>query len=146
MIPSKLILQNLFDSIELLHRRRHQQNPVPAHVTHAQIRVMGCLFRHPDHAMMLKDIAKELNLTCAAVSQTVEILVRRDRVIREVMPGNRRAVSIRLSQAGLAIKKQADEFYENCVCTALKEVPQDQLAVFAGILQTLRDRLQEETI
>lgn len=146
MIPSKQILKNLFDSIELLHRRRHRQNPPPAQVTHAQIRVMGCLFRAPTHAMMLKDIAQELNLTPAAVSQTVEILVRRDRVIREVMPGNRRAVSIRLSPAGLAIKEQADEFFENAVTAALSEVPQDQLAVFTDVLQTLRNRLREESI
>jgi len=146
MIPAKTILKNLFDSIELLHRRRHRQNPVPAHVTHAQIRVMDCLFRHPDHAMMLKDIANELGLTPAAVSQTVEILVRRDRVIREVMPGNRRAVNIRLSPAGLAIKTRADEFYETAVNDALKEIPQDELEAFAKVLQTLRNRLQEEIL
>lgn len=136
------ILKDLFGCTDLLRRRHHQIQPPPAEVTHAQIRVMDCLFRHPEHAMMLKDIAKELRLTPAAVSQTVDILVRRRRVVRETAPNNRRAVNIRLSGEGIRIKQQIDVFFEHLVESALREVPDDKLAVFTEVLQTFQRQLQ----
>lgn len=62
-------------------------------ITYAQEKILGIVFAH-DEGLMLKDLAKELNLTPSAVSQSIEILVRENLLERRTSSLDRRAITI----------------------------------------------------
>ncbi len=57
----------------------------------------------------LKDLAEKLDLDTSTVSKTVENLVRRNLISREQLPGNRRMVSIRLTNEGIEMFRRIEE-------------------------------------
>jgi DNA-binding MarR family transcriptional regulator len=80
------------------HRRREES---PAGLTVGQFRTLFHLHYSPDASV--SDVARHLGQSLASASRLVESLVREGHVTRVQVPGNRRRLRIRLTDAGEAV-------------------------------------------
>lgn len=65
-------------------------------------RVLETLYQTAPQGLMVKELAQILHLTPGSISQAVQILVTDGLVVREVSTKDRRAVSIRITEQGIA--------------------------------------------
>jgi DNA-binding MarR family transcriptional regulator len=91
----------------------------------------------------LNELATLLTLDKSTTSRTISALVGKKLAIREIDPGNRRYVSIRLTEAGSekfeSIEAKMDGYYDRVYCSipeAQRNQVTESLAVF---LQALRE-------
>ena len=58
------VCQSLFDTSDLMHYLHMKTEPVlKNNISISQLKLLGCLFRHKEEGMRLKDIAFEMDIT-----------------------------------------------------------------------------------
>ncbi len=132
----------LFHITDGLRTQNYRRKSPEERVTLGKLRVMGCLFGHGSQSLMLKEIAEKFQITPGAVSQTVDTLVREGLVERVVSTEDRRAVCIRLTEAGLNKRNELDAFFDTLMRELLADIPREKQEVFFEVGQALHDKLQ----
>lgn len=140
MQSSWKILLHLVERLRALS----METPPPGQLTIAQARTAGVIFSGPPEGVMLKEIATELNLTPSAVSQTVDWLVKEDIVERCTSPTDRRAVVIRPTPRGEALRQEHDRRISEIMGRCCVGIPPDDAEVFLRVLRQLQDRANAE--
>ena len=114
------------------------------HLSVAQIKVILLLANHSPMSMMLKSLAHDLHVTPGAMSQTVDGLCKLGFVEREADPNDRRAVAIRLADAGQKNVELVRARLKALLLVALKKIPpQTDIAVGMEFLRSLTEKLEE---
>lgn len=115
----------------------------------AQGKMMKALCQCAPEGVMVKELAKALRLTPGAVSQSLDVLVAEGLAIREVSEKDRRAVLVRLSEKGLAVKQWHDKRSAMILERMLQKVSPADQGVFARVVASalaegtaLRDELR----
>lgn len=112
-------------------------------ITVSQQNVLGTVYTHPDSGLMVKDIASEINVTRGAVSQTVESLVKLGMLERVQSEEDRRAVFVRATPKGIAIRKKLTKRIHPILNEVLNEVDMMDRESFIRILERLVERLSK---
>lgn len=115
-------------------------------VTMAQQHVLSTVYCNPGPGLMLKDIAMQLNLTPGAVSQTVESLVRMGSVERVPSEHDRRAVVIKPSPKGLALRETLGKRIRPVMREALANVTAKEKKAFVKVLEAVVEKMSELNI
>lgn len=121
-------------------------------ITIAQEKVLMVVFSNSD-GVMLKDIARELQLTPGAVSQTIDTLVRDGVLQRAASMRDRRAVIIRPTERTLRVQKANEGILREIMTQALGKVSESDRKAFTRVLgniyeiaHTLHRQHQEEAL
>lgn len=112
-------------------------------VTMAQQHVLSAVYCNPGPGVMVKDIAMQLNLTPGAVSQTVESLVRMGAVERVASEHDRRAVIIRPSPKGMALRELLGKRINPVMKEALTHVTAKERKAFVKVLEMVIENMSE---
>jgi len=114
---------------------------LPNRLPLSQLRVIGVIYdRHPQ-GVMLKEIADELKLTPGAISQTVDTLVKENIVERTTSPTDRRAILLRPTESGLALKEEHGRRIENVMQAISCGISAEEFAVFQSVLERLLEQI-----
>lgn len=139
------VWQSLFATTDLMHYLRMRSEPLfKKSVSFPQLKLLGCLFRHHGEGMRLKDIAFEMDITPGGMSQAVDVLVKNGLVERFSSDVDRRAVSIRLSQEGKAIRKKLTDFYSQMAENLIEGIPADDLVAFCRVNTLFQEKLKKK--
>lgn len=112
-------------------------------VTMSQQNVLGVVYVHLNDGVMVKDIASELNITRGAASQTVEALVKQGFLERATSERDRRAVFVRATKKGAAIRKMLSDRLNPILEDILAGVKVKDRDSFMHVLQILVERLSK---
>lgn len=85
----------------------------------------------------LAELAAYANLTFPTISESVEVLVRRDLLTREPAERDRRAVRLGITRAGLEAVAKADEALKYVADVVIDDVPPDARPQLARSLSTI---------
>lgn len=87
-------------------------------------------------------LAEHLRIAPRSVTEVVDILVERDLVLREPDPGDRRATTLRLTEAGRALVSEISEIrHAHTAAVFDAELSEEEQASLAYLLGRLADRL-----
>lgn len=112
-------------------------------VTMSQQNVLGVVYVHRTDGVMVKDIASELNITRGAASQTVDALVKLGFLERATSERDRRAVFVRTTKKGAAIRKMLSDRLNPILEDIFASVKVKDLESFMRVLQILVERLSK---
>ena len=136
------VCQSLFDTSDLMHYLHMKTEPVlKNNISISQLKLLGCLFRHKEEGMRLKDIAFEMDITPGGMSQAVDVLVRNGMVERFSSEVDRRAVSIRLSAHGKAQRKRINDFFVSMTEELIEDISIEDLETFCRVTALFREKL-----
>lgn len=138
----------LFESAELLRllalrRRTPSAKPHGAAITANQERIFFLIIKHRGESVSVKYLAKQLDITTAAVSQSIERLAKLGLVERRQDPSDRRAVSLTVSEKAISILKEMDGHF----CDVLDDIitkggfTEDEIASFVRTGERLHAQL-----
>lgn len=105
-------------------------------VTVAQQRVLEVVF-HEEGEINVKAVARQLNLTPGAVSQTVEILVRDGMVERVESKKDRRSVVIRPTAKSRDIRRKVVTSCDRLMEEAFETANENERKVFVRLLEKI---------
>jgi DNA-binding MarR family transcriptional regulator len=130
MGPDVETVMRCYPQIYFACHKRHVRDQATNEVISAH---QASILDHLDdvQATSLFDLARHMGVTASTMSITVDRLVRADYVVRERSQEDRRRLDLRLTPAGLRIKKQ-------------QKVLEPELV--AAILQRLDDRRRKQAI
>ena len=111
-------------------------------ITMPQFFVMEYLYRSGESRM--GDIAKFLNVTTAAITGTVDKLVRELYVIRISDPEDRRIVKIRLTTKGTNVVKDVMGWRRQVSMKMFGMITQEEREQYISILTRIKDKIQEQ--
>jgi DNA-binding MarR family transcriptional regulator len=78
----------------------------------------------------LKQLSKQLSIDKSAASRTIENLVTKKMVERNIPKENRRTTNLKLTKAGINVCQQINNGNDDYYSKALGAIPADDLAVF----------------
>ncbi len=116
------IFHNMSAMRRLVHGKMPEKKTGKNGPTHAQ---MGVMFALSHHKLNVKDLAKCFGMTSSAATQLITGLVKRGWVMRQVVAGDRRKISLSLSASGQKI---------------LEKIIAERSAMFAKHLEVLTDK------
>lgn len=125
------VAQRLREYATLLADSNHE------HITVAQERVLAVLFSHFPHGAKVKDIAKELSLSPATTSQTIDSLVKEGLLDRVQSQEDRRAVIIQPTEKCARIKQVNSKRFAVLFAEALSKNSQDEIDCMGNMLLSL---------
>ena len=139
------VFESLFDTSGLMQYLHMKTDPlIGRNISISQLKILGCLFRHPGKGMRLKDIAFEMDVTPGGMSQAVDVLVHLGLVERISSEVDRRAVSIRLSQEGKARRKKMYDFFVGMTEELMDDIAAEDLDAFCRVTAQFRTKLNEK--
>lgn len=103
-------------------------------ITLSQARVLGCLLMGGEGGMKVKNLAAELGITPGGVSQIVDVLVHMGHVERSECPGDRRSVSVRLSESGIKLRRRLDRDFNELFAQVFEDVSAEEEKIFRSVL------------
>jgi len=100
--------------------------------------ILGRLLRAPDHTLHQIDLADAMGLSLSRISRVIDILERRELVVRRRCPSDARAVNVTVTAAGEALAQDAQAgvfaFVEGAFTNRLTD---DEVRALAGIVARL---------
>ncbi|MGL4611737.1 MAG: MarR family winged helix-turn-helix transcriptional regulator [Trueperaceae bacterium] len=96
---------------------------------------------NPD--LSVSDIAEHTKLSLAAASQLVERLVKRNLVVREENPNNRRQKHVRLAKDGQKFIDSLNASYDEATRELLFQLPNDLLEKFEKLFIEVNKELEK---
>ncbi|MBR2508796.1 MAG: MarR family transcriptional regulator [Lentisphaeria bacterium] len=139
------VFESLFETSGLMQYLHMKTDPLmDSNISISQLKILGCLFRHQGEGMRLKDIAFEMDITPGGMSQAVDVLVRHGFVERISSEIDRRAVSIRLSEAGKAKRKKIYDFFVSMTDELMEGIAVEELEAFCRVTAQFRAKLNEK--
>ena len=112
---------------------------------HSEIHMLQCIADHP--ALHISGLARLLEVTRGAASQTAKRLERKEMIVKKASPENEKMVVLRLTIKGIiAVEhhKKAHEHYDAMIGKVLKEAKPDQINFLADFLREFEKSLKEE--
>ncbi len=106
-------------------------------ITIAQERVLGVVFSRYPEGVMLKDIVKELSLSAATISQTIETLVREGLLDRVQSKHDRRAVSIQPTPRCAELRSINLRRFNTLFHDALQTYSQEERDLFIRMMESI---------
>lgn len=100
--------------------------------------ILGRLLRAPDRTLRQTDLADAMGLSLSRISRVIDILERRELVVRRRCPSDARAVNVTVTEAGTARAEaaQADVFaFVNRAFT--DRLTDEELRLLAGVVARL---------
>lgn len=112
-------------------------------LSYRQVRIL----RHVDAGVACaRDLARYFGITPPAVSETLDALVRRDLLVREPNPADRRAVLLRLTAHGEVLCQRSQLVEDELAEELLATLDEKGIADLAGLLANLLDPNQERLV
>jgi len=143
---------NEVERLELMHRAMGASNVFCATVTGlleesldqasnaelalTQLRLM-LLISRPEHRFKVRDVAQFMGITSAAASRSIDRLVQRGLVDRQLAPDNRRAVDLELTPEGRELLARFTEIRDERLMRVLRDYPSEKLEQVAALLDEL---------
>ena len=106
--------------------------------------VMAALYRTPD-GLKMSELSGQLRVSNGNVTGIVDRLVQDGLVERLSVPGDRRAMLVRLTQAGSTVFSDMASQHEDWIDDLLNAVPAEAATDMAETLKTIADRLDQRT-
>jgi len=106
--------------------------------------VMSALYRH-DHGLILSALSSMLMVSNGNITGIVERLVEDGLIVREPVPGDRRAARVRLTDKGRAEFGRQAKVHEAWVAELLGGLDRDDTAVVLEMLSRIRLNETENT-
>lgn len=103
----------------------------------AQLEALSCIAENP--GMRPGELARALRLAPSSVATLLNGLGAAGLVARSALPGDRRAVSLSLSEAGSRAVARWQDVNTGIVASALASLPADRRASLAAAAPALRD-------
>ncbi len=123
------------ENLRNIHSRRNSlQKEDESSITLSQARVLGCLLMGGEGGMKVKNLAAELGITPGGVSQIVDVLVHMGHVERSECPGDRRSVSVRLSESGIKLRRRLDRDFNELFAQVFEDVSAEEEKIFRSVL------------
>ena len=104
---------------------------------HRLLRMVRQMNNRSNGGVMLKDLAKKLNLSSSAVSVMVDNLVRRGILLRVIRPKDRRKVMISLSEEQLELTDRAEGEMVSLMNDFKVQCPPEKMRCFEEVLSDL---------
>jgi DNA-binding MarR family transcriptional regulator len=112
--------------------RRHR----PSGLSVPQFRAMGIIYRHG--GISLSRIADHMGLTLPTVSKMMDTLVRRELVMRETSPDDRRCLTLKLTEQGKSEFDAADKHAQEQLAETLKSLSPQERDEVTRAMQAIR--------
>jgi len=128
------LLSTIFPIMDALRNGMRSQRP--ADLTEPQFRTMGFLCHN--EGISLSGMAEEFGLTLPTVSKMVDGLVKRELVLREENPRDRRRVTLRLTEKGRSVFEAAKRNTNARLAEMLGTLTPDERAMIVSTLQIMR--------
>lgn len=93
-----------------------------------------------------RDLARFFGITPPAISETLEALVRRDLLVREPHPTDRRSVVLRLTKKGAEVRRRSQEVEDELAEEILSVLSQRGVDQLAKLLEKMLDPNQERLL
>ena len=87
-------IENMFSLMKQIHR--DIAPPVPV-ISPPQARLIFTIARYPDEGISVKELARIANMTPGAITQFMDVLIKKNFVRREEDPNDRRIVRLKLN-------------------------------------------------
>lgn len=123
---------------------REVRRRVPETLTLPQFDVLAQLHRRPE-GRTPRELTRELLVTAGNLTGVIERLRRLGLVQRQAVPGDRRAVSIRLTERGRRVLRRAIPRHRRDVRRLLAHVGASDLARLRDLLGTMSRSLESRT-
>jgi len=95
------------------------------------------VFLYRNEGASLSEVANHVGLMLPSVSKIIDALVTRKLVIRTVLPGDRRYISLKLSKLGRTTLMKARRGTEASLAEKIAALSPDQQAMISEAMQTL---------
>lgn len=139
---SELLLNVITEFYENDSRARTFGTDTELH--HSEIHMLQCIAEHPD--LHISGLARLLDITRGAASQTAQRLERKGMVIKEASPDDNKKIVLRLTPKGktaVANHKDAHEKYDVLISDILAGANVSQRQFLEDFLQRLEQKLKQ---
>jgi DNA-binding MarR family transcriptional regulator len=123
---------------------REVRRRVPGPLTLPQFDVLAQLHRHGGEGMTPGELTRELLVTAGNLTGIVERLTRMELVSRHSVPGDRRAVRLRLTSKGRRLMRSAIPRHRRQVVSLVSVLPEGELRRLRRLLGDLGHGLQRK--
>ncbi|MCA9349991.1 MarR family transcriptional regulator [Candidatus Saccharibacteria bacterium] len=139
----KALLEQLIESFQQSHRSitRIKSNPSTG-LPHGQKALLLIVATNPHSS--IKQLAKILDVTPAAITQQVETLVGQGLLIRQARLEDRRNVSVSLSPPGQTLVKKLKQARLEKIDKYFNQISDQQLEVFVEVLNKVNQAIKQE--
>ena len=108
-------------------------------ITPGQMIILYTLYKQDGES--ITELGKRCFLDNSTLTGLIDRLERLQLLSRVAVPGDRRAYSIYLTDAGRAIREQVTEVMESVAQTMLAGCSDDEIAIFEKVLRNIFDKL-----
>lgn len=112
-------------------------------ITINQARIFWYIFENTDQEIRIKALARDLNVSSAAVSQVVERLVSSELLHRKTDPSDRRAVILSIAPKGHALLEEIDRrsyTLQEEIFSGI-DLPESDFEAFRRVLEKIHEGL-----
>ncbi|MGI9832526.1 MarR family winged helix-turn-helix transcriptional regulator [Vibrio vulnificus] len=96
------------------------------------IEVLGC-----HGALRMKELAEKLGITTGTLTVQIEKLVKAELIERCALPEDRRAIVVKLTEAGQVIHRQHNQLHLDLVCELTRHIDEEQQALLLSCLEKM---------
>ncbi|MGR2965425.1 MarR family transcriptional regulator [Vibrio vulnificus] len=96
------------------------------------IEVLGC-----HGALRMKELAEKLGITTGTLTVQIEKLVKAELIERCALPEDRRAIVVKLSEAGQVIHRQHNQLHLDLVRELTRQIDEEQQALLLSCLEKM---------
>ncbi|EHH0849810.1 MarR family transcriptional regulator [Vibrio vulnificus] len=96
------------------------------------IEVLGC-----HGALRMKELAEKLGITTGTLTVQIEKLVKAELIERCALPEDRRAIVVKLSEAGQVIHRQHNQLHLDLVRELTRHIDEEQQALLLSCLEKM---------
>jgi len=129
--------EKLWDILEVLNSRcREQENAIRERFRLSPAEYHGLRRLPPDETVTCQELARRMGLSLSRGSRVVDRLFSRGYVQRSDCAADRRCKSVRLTEQGIRVQRQAQALQEECESRILRGYSKARLA---GLKRELKD-------
>ncbi|EGQ7950204.1 MarR family transcriptional regulator [Vibrio vulnificus] len=96
------------------------------------IEVLGC-----HGALRMKELAEKLGITTGTLTVQIEKLVKAELIERCALPEDRRAIVVKLTEAGQVIHRQHNQLHLDLVRVLTRHIDEEQQALLLSCLEKM---------
>ncbi|MES2129583.1 MAG: MarR family transcriptional regulator [Pseudomonadota bacterium] len=113
-------------------------------ITLPRFDLMAQLERHPD-GLRMGELSKRMMVTGGNITGITDQLEQEKLVVRVPDPKDRRAYSVKLTQAGRRAFADMAAVHEGWIAELLKDISPDEKATLIGLLSKMKQHLNEDS-
>jgi len=129
------LLQDLMEQIFLVGKQIHHSVPHKGPLfSPPQARLLFTIASHKDEGISVKELAEKANVTPGAITQFVDVLVKKQMVRRDEDPGDRRIVRLTLTDSARNKFKEFRNLFLSSATRAFEVLSDDEIIQLIGLL------------